>query len=118
MLDCRHEIKEAGETGVIACGECGLVQFWDGDGPMPAAAGMASLFGGFVGRGSLPTVGGPGTEAFVYSPPTRATRCHLDVFPRRTWLETQPGLWMSHDGERLLLASTDPLISHNLGRGA
>jgi hypothetical protein len=85
---------------------------------MPAASGMAQLLGAFTAQGHLPTLRGPAPEAIVYRPPTRAARRYLDVFPRRAWLEIQPGLWMSHDGEHLLLAPTDPLISHNLGRGA
>ncbi len=118
MLDCRHELKDTGGISVLACGECGLVQFWDGDGTLPPATGMARLFGAFTAQGRLPTLRGPGPEAILYRPPTRAARRHLEAFPRKAWLETQPGLWMSHDGEHLLLVPTDPLTSHNLGRGA
>lgn len=79
---------------------------------------MADLFGAFTMQGSLPALGAPGPEAFLYRPPTKAARRFLGVFPTGVWLETQPGLWMSHDGEHLLLAPSDPLTSHNLGRGA
>ena len=34
------------------------------------------------------------------------------------WIEGQPGLWMSTDGELLLLSPSDPLFVANLTRGA
>ncbi len=118
MFDCRHEVREAGAISVIACEDCGLVQFWDEAGPIPPGAGMAQLFGVFTVLGRFPTLRGPGPEAIVYRPPSAAARRLLDAFPRRTWLEVQAGLWMSHDGEHLILVPTEPGMTHIAGEGA
>jgi hypothetical protein len=80
------------------------------------ALGMARLFGNFDLVGSLPSVRARGQKVLLYRPPSRRSREHLDAFPRHVWLETQPGLWMAHDGEHLLLVPTDPLLAKNLTR--
>lgn len=118
MIDCRHEVHDAGAVSVIACEDCGLVQFWDETGPILPGAGMARLFGGFAAVGRFPTLRGPGPEAIAYRPPSAAAGRLLDAFPRRAWLEVQAGLWMSHDGEHLLLVPIDPGVTHVAGEGA
>ncbi|NND83543.1 MAG: hypothetical protein HKN46_00170 [Acidimicrobiia bacterium] len=118
MLECRHELQSVGAVSVMACATCASVQFWDDRGPLDRAEGVAQVFGSFSMRTTLPALGAPGPEAMVYDPPNRAGRKVLEVFPAHVWLEAQPGLWMSTDGDHLVLSPSDPTVSHHLGRGA
>lgn len=118
MLECRHELRSVGSISVMACATCRSVQFWDTDGLLDQAEGVARLFGSFSMRTTLRALGAPGPEAMVYDAPNRAGRHALEAFPVHVWLEAQPGLWMSTDGEHLVLSPADPSIGHHLGRGA
>jgi hypothetical protein len=85
---------------------------------MDPAEAMAALFGSFDLIGSIDALGAPSPEVLVYAPPSARKRRHLDVLPRRVWLEAAPHLWMSTDGDSLLLAVTQRLLFENLLRGA
>ena len=68
--------------------------------------GMARLFGRFELVGRLPAVGSPGPEVLMYRPPSSRHRSCLSELPARMWLRVQPHLWLTHDGDHLLLAPT------------
>jgi len=38
--------------------------------------------------------------------------------PKHVWLKVGVNLWLSHDGQRLLLATNQQLLIDNLTRGA
>ena len=118
MLECRHELRSLGTISVVACATCASVQFWGPDGPLDQAEGVARLFGSFTMRDSFRALGAPGREAIVYDAPDRAGRRALEAFPVHTWLEAQPGLWMSTDGTHLVLSPSDPSTGRHFGRGA
>jgi hypothetical protein len=79
---------------------------------------MAALFGNFRLVGRLPALHGPGEEVLMYRPPNRRSRENLDVFPAHVWLQVDINLWLTHDGEHLLLVPTTTLLMDNLTRGA
>ncbi|MDP8958333.1 MAG: hypothetical protein M3N51_03830, partial [Actinomycetota bacterium] len=78
---------------------------------------LARLFGEFDLVGRLPALRAPAPEVLVYRPPNRRAASRLAAFPRLSWLEAAPDLWLSHDGDHLLLAPIDPLLLQNLTRG-
>ena len=77
---------------------------------------MAALFGNFEMVGELDALGAPAPRVIAYRPPSNRKRANLDAFPRRIWLRASPDLWMSHDGESLLLAPTRQIVFENLTR--
>ena len=115
-VECRHTIVEVAGTGVSACPTCGSVEWWDALRPLDPAEGMARLFGQFDLLGAVPAVRAPAMEVLVYRPPNRRARRALSVFPSGLWLEAHPGLWVTHDGDNLLLAPADPILARNLVR--
>lgn len=115
---CDHEPTWVGRVAVNACAECGRVDWSSAEGELDPAEGMARLFGSYDLIGHLEVLGGPAPTALVYAPPSARKRRNLDVLPRHTWLRIGPSLWLSHDGELLLLATTQRLLIENLTRGA
>ncbi len=115
---CEHKPVWVGRVAVAACEECGSVDWLSDRGAIDPAEAMAALFGSYDLAGSIEALGAPVREALVYVPPTARKRRNLDALPRRAWLKAGPQLWMSTDGEVLLLAPTQPLLFENLTRGA
>ncbi|CAN5753570.1 hypothetical protein BH23ACT5_BH23ACT5_22710 [soil metagenome] len=114
---CDHRLRTWGQTGVIACSDCGLVEWFGTSGPIDSAEAMAALFGSFDLIGSMPAIGAPAEQVLAYRP-TRARRGALSVLPAKTWLQAGPDLWLATDGATLLLASPNQLMVDNLTRGA
>ena len=115
---CEHKPVWVGRIAVTACEDCGQVEWMSNLGPVDHTEAMASLFGSYDLAGSMQALGAPSREVLVYTPPSPRKRRHLDALPRRAWLKAGPQLWMSTDGEVLLLATTQPLLFENLTRGA
>lgn len=116
--DCDHVPVWAGKVAVIACGDCSRVEWFSASGPIDPAEGMAALFGSYDLIGPMDALGAPTSQVLVYQPPSTRKRANLKTMPRRVWLKAGPHLWMSHDGEVLLLAPTSPLVFENLIRPA
>jgi hypothetical protein len=117
-LLCEHMPVWIGRVAVVACADCGDVQWLSDSGPMDPAEAMAYLFGSYDLIGKMEVLGGPTETTLAYSPPSAKKRKHLDALPRRVWLKAGPRLWLSHDGEVLLLATDHQLLIDNLTRGA
>lgn len=115
---CEHKPVWVGRIAVAACDECGRVDWLSDQGPVDAAEAIAALFGTFDLQGSMDALGAPSPEVLVYTPPSERKRRHLEALPRGAWLKAGPHLWMSTDGEVLLLATTQRLLFENLTRGA
>jgi hypothetical protein len=115
---CEHKPVWVGRIAVAACADCGEVDWFSDLGPVDPAEAMAALFGSYDLVGSMPALGAPSPDILVYSPPSPRKRRNLEALPRRAWLEAGPQLWMSTDGEVLLLATTRRLLFENLTRGA
>lgn len=115
---CEHKPVWVGRVAVAACDDCGNVDWVSNAGPLDPAEGMAALFGSYDLAGSMEALGSPSPQVLVYTPPSARKRRHLDALPRRAWLKAGPHLWMSTDGEVLLLAVTQRLLFENLTRGA
>lgn len=115
---CEHKPVWVGRIAVAACEECGTVDWLCDGGAVDPAEAMAALFGSYDLAGSMEALGAPSPEVLVYTPPSSRKRRNLDALPRRAWLKAGPHLWMSTDGEVLLLATTQRLLFENLTRGA
>lgn len=115
---CEHKPVWVGRIAVAACAECGSVDWLSDQGPVDHAEAIAALFGSFDLIGPIDALGAPSPDVLVYAPPTQRKRRNLDALPRRAWLRAGPQLWMSTDGEVLLLATTQRLLFENLTRGA
>jgi len=111
---CEHKPVWVGRIAVAACDECGRVEWLSDEGPVDHTEAMAALFGSFDLAGTIEALGAPSPEVLVYTPPSSRKRRHLDALPRRAWLKAGPHLWMSTDGEVLLLATTQRLLFENL----
>ena len=115
---CDHTPVWVGRIAVSACEECACIDWFSRTGPVDSAEAMAALFGSYDLMGPLDALGAPAPRVLAYSPPNKKKRQHLEVLPKHVWLKAGPHLWMSHDGEVLLLATTQPLLFENLTRGA
>lgn len=111
---CEHKPVWVGRIAVAACEECGQVDWLSDTGPIDHAEAMAALFGSYDLDGTMDALGAPSSEVLVYRPPSARKRRHLDALPRRAWLKAGPHLWMSTDGDVLLLATTQRLTFENL----
>jgi hypothetical protein len=114
---CSHELTTHGRYGVIACGACGLVEWFGPHGPVDPAEAIAALFGSYDLISQVSAVGSPAGSVLVYRPGPGRRRA-LDILPRHCWLAAAPELWLATDGAVLLLATSDELMIHNLTRGA
>jgi hypothetical protein len=103
---------------VTACADCGQVDWFSDTGPIDHAEALAVLFGSYDLLGPLDALGAPADRVLAYSPPSSKKRKNLEALPEKTWLKAGPRLWMSHDGNILLLATTQPRLFENLIRGA
>ena len=115
---CFHVPVPVAGIEVISCGECGEIGWFQNGQWLDPAEGMAMLFGQFDLVGRLEALSAPAPQVLLYSPPSGRWRAHLDVFDENVWLEAAPNLWLSHDGQHLLLAPTDPIHFENLTQGA
>lgn len=86
-----------------------------GDELDPAIA-LARLFGSFDLIAALEGIGSPGPTILVYKPDSRRGRVSMRTLPLRRWIEAAPSLWITQDGERLLMAPTDQTLAANLAR--
>jgi hypothetical protein len=115
---CEHKPVWVGRVAVAACEDCGQVDWFSDQGPVDPAEAMAALFGSYDLVGSIPALGAPSPDVLVYAPPSTRKRANLGALPAKVWLKAGPHLWMSTDGEVLLLAPTQRLLFENLTRGA
>lgn len=115
---CEHKPVWVGRIAVAACEDCGRVDWFSKEGPVDPAEAIAALFGTYGLIGSMDASGGPAREVLVYAPPSVGKRRNLDALPRRVWLKAGPHLWLSTDGETLVLAPTQRILFENLTRGA
>lgn len=115
---CEHKPVWVGRIAVAACDECGKVDWFSNEGPVDSAEAMAVLFGSYDLIGQMEALGAPSPDVLVYAPPSSRKQRNLQALPTRTWLKAGPQLWMSTDGEVLLLATTQRLLFENLTRGA
>lgn len=115
---CEHKPVWVGRVAVAACADCGRVDWLSNQGALDPAEAMAAMFGSYDLVGTMDALGAPAPEVLVYSPPSTRKQRHLDAIPTRVWLKAAPHLWMSTDGENLLLAVTERLLYENLLRRA
>lgn len=113
-----HQAVPIGNLLVSACGGCRQVEWSDAGGEIDPAEGMAALFGNYELIGSLDALGSPAPEVLAYRPPSNRKKRNLEPFPAHVWVKAAPDLWLTHDGENLLLATNHRLLFENLTRGA
>ncbi len=116
--ECDHKPVWVGRIAVSACAECRRVDWFSDTGAVDHAEAMAALFGSYDLVGHLDALASPAPHVLAYAPPSRSKKRNLEALPRRAWLKAGPHIWMSHDGEVLLLATDRQLLEDNLIRGA
>ncbi|HZD22095.1 MAG TPA: hypothetical protein VE569_01630 [Acidimicrobiia bacterium] len=115
---CEHKPVWVGRIAVSACADCGRVDWFSNQGPVDPAEAIAALFGTYDLIGAMDALGAPSPEVLAYAPPSARKRRNLDALPRRVWLKAGPHLWLSTDGDILMLAPTERIVFENLTRGA
>lgn len=115
---CEHKPVWVGRIAVTACADCATVGWFSDSGPVDHSEAMAALFGSYDLLGPLDALASPAPFVLAYAPPSVRKRKNLDALPKRVWLRAGPQLWMSHDGEVLLLCTDRRLLFENLTRGA
>jgi len=115
---CEHKPVWLGRIAVSSCEDCAQIEWFSNNGPIDSSEAMAALFGSYDLVGPLDALGAPAPQVLAYAPPNGRKRRYLDALPKHVWLKAGPSLWMSHDGEMLLLATTQPMLFENLTRGA
>lgn len=115
---CEHKPVWVGRIAIAACPDCARIDWLSSDGPVDHAEALAALFGNYDLIGPLDALAAPAPRVLAYAPPSRGKRKALDAFPKRVWLKAGPHLWLSHDGDLLLLATTQKLLFENMTRGA
>jgi hypothetical protein len=113
-----HKPMPVADLLVAACEACRRVDWRDSVGEIDPNEGMAALFGNYELVATLDAVGSPAPEVLVYSAPSIRKRRNLLPFPKNSWVKAAPDLWLTHDGENLLLATNHKLLFENLTRGA
>lgn len=103
---------------VAACSECGTIEWFGAGGAVDPAEAIAALFGSYDLIGPIEAISAPTSRVLAYQPPNSRRRGNLRALPKGVWLKAGPHLWMSHDGEVLLLAPTRQIEFSNLIRGA
>src|SRR5680860_572313 len=107
--DCDHALRSHGRYGLVACAICDISEWFGPDGPVDPAEAMAGLFGSFSLIDQIIAIGAPASSVLAYKPP-RTKRAALSVLPLREWVASSPDLWISTDGELLLLATSNQLM--------
>ena len=102
---CVHRPVRRAGIDVVACPACGHMSFADAGGPVSGHVALGRLFGSYDLVTTLPAVHAAGDEVMLYRPPKRSARSHLDAFAPHVWFSAGDGLWLSHDGDHLLLAT-------------
>lgn len=105
--DCRHELRNVAGIAVVVCTTCQASEWWDTDGYVDPTEGVARVFGDYELTGTLPGIGAPAPLVLSYRAPDAKQSERLGAFPLREWVRIHDGLWLSHDGDTLLLAPTD-----------
>lgn len=118
MTTCEHKPVWMNEVAVAACADCGRVDWFSSEGKVDHAEAVAALFGSYDLVGPIDALGAPSARVLAYTPPNSRKRRNLDALPKHVWLKAGPHLWLAHDGEVLLLATTQPMLYENLTRGA
>lgn len=115
---CDHQPVWVGQVAVAACSTCGTVEWLSAQGGLDPAEAMAALFGSYDLLGPLDAIRSPGPWVLAYVPPSARKRKNMDALPKGVWLQAGPRIWMSHDGEVLLLSTDDRLLYENVMAGA
>lgn len=113
---CRHDRREVGPVDVELCYESSFLEWFDGNERLDPDVGMARVFGHFNLVATLPALGAPGPMALVYGPPTSRERNWMRALPQNEWLHALDGVWISHNGDQLLLSPLDQIMVENLSR--
>lgn len=108
---CEHTLVTVGPFQAEFCHDLRRLE-WADTGLEPEVI-FARLFGSADLVATLPELSG--RTVLVYRPSPRA-QGWMRSLPRSMWIEALDGMWMSHDGARLLLRPDNPLVAENLTR--
>ncbi len=116
-VTCLHDRIQVGAFTLEMCPQSGEGRWLDSaDDELDPAVALAGLFGSFDLMTALDGIGAPGPTVLAYRPDSRRGRTAMRSLPLRRWFEAAPTLWVTHDGERLLMSPTNPVLVDNLIR--
>lgn len=115
-VTCMHERLRVGNFILDLCPDSSECIWFDGDELLDPAEALAVLFGSFDLRASIPGLDAPGEAVLVYQPDTRRGKYAMRSLPQHRWVQAAPRLWLTHDGERMLMSPVDRLLAENLTR--
>lgn len=113
---CMHERIDVGRLTLDLCPDSGEAVWLDAHEEVDPAEALARLFGNFDLCAALPALRAPGEVVLAYAPDGRRGRAAMRCLPAGRWIEGAPGLWLTHDGARLLMSPADRLLADNLMR--
>lgn len=114
---CMHERMDVSGLTLDLCPDTAEAHWLSGDSEsLEPVEALASLFGSFDLRASLSGLDAPGAAVLIYRPDSRRGRQAMRSLPLRRWIHAAPGLWLTHDGENLLMSPEDTLLAENLSR--
>jgi hypothetical protein len=113
---CRHELVSIGSLVLEICPTTSEAEWFEGDQATDPATALARLFGQFDLTAMAPGIRSPGPTVLVYRPTGRKGRTDMRALPQGRWIEAAPDLWITHDGESLLMSPADPTLARNLAR--
>jgi hypothetical protein len=113
---CRHDRVDLGSVVVDICPVTSQAEWYDSDELVDPASALATLFGQFDLATAAPGLRSPGTMVLAYRPSGRRGRAAMRALPQGRWIEAAPDLWITHDGESLLMSPTDSVLARNLVR--
>ena len=96
----------------VACPECDVVVWWNGEQRLPAWDGLTMGIGQATIIDRMPAISAPSEEVVVCRTPSGF---RLGWLPRHRWVEAAPGVFLARSGRYLLLSSPNldlaPILS-------
>ncbi len=114
---CMHERIDVAGLTLDLCPDTAEAHWMSNDSEsLEPAEALAVLFGSFDLKASLAGLDAPGAAVLIYRPDSRRGKQAMRSLPYRRWIHAAPGLWLTHDGEHLLMSPEDALLAENLSK--
>ncbi len=114
---CMHERIDVAGLTLDLCPDTAEAHWLSSDlESLEPADALALLFGSFDLKASLAGLDAPGEAVLIYRPDSRRGKQAMRSLPFRRWIHAAPGLWLTQDGDHLLMSPEDALLAENLSK--